>query len=135
METLYRKLYGLRSTVLEYWIIYLVSVVMNYLGEGEVISGEQTFWQKMLDLGNAPVFILLVLTVLMTVYYILLVVSGYYTKRQEPVAAFTELMKAHSDESAHANCRRAGVGTEPHAVDSSEHRDWYRTQKREGGGL
>jgi len=102
METLYRKLYGLRDTVLEYWIIYLVSVVMNYLGEREVISGEQTFWQKMLDLGNAPVFILLVLTVLMTVYYILLVVSGYYTKRQEPVAAFTELMKAHSDESAHA---------------------------------
>ena len=102
METLYRKLYGPRSTVLEYWIIYLVSVVMNYLGEREVISGEQTFWQKMLDLGNAPVFILLVLTVLMMVYYILLVVSGYYTKRLEPIAAFTELMKAHSDESAHA---------------------------------
>ena len=87
---------------MEYWIIYLVSVVMNYLGEREVISGEQTFWQKMLDLGNAPVFILLVLTVLMMVYYILLVVSGYYTKRLEPIAAFTELMKAHSDESAHA---------------------------------
>ncbi len=33
METLYRKLYGLRGTVLEYGIIYLVSVVMNYLGE------------------------------------------------------------------------------------------------------
>ena len=102
MEILYKKLYNLRSTVLEYWAIYLISVVMNYLGEREVLSGEQTFWQKMLDLGNAPVFILVVLTVVMVVFYALLGISGYYTRKQEPVAAFTDLMKAHSDETAHA---------------------------------
>jgi len=102
METIYRKMYGFRSTVIEYWAIYLVSVVMNYLGEGEVLSGEQTFWQKILDIGNAPVFILVILTVFMLVFYLLLFVSGYYAEKQEPVAAFTDLMKAHSEEFAHA---------------------------------
>lgn len=102
MEKLYRKLYGVRSTVLEYWGIYLISVVMNYLSEREVLSGEQTFWQKMTDIGNAPVFVLVVITVFMLVFYLLLAISGYYARRQEPVAAFTDLMKAHSDESAHA---------------------------------
>ncbi len=102
METLYKKLYGLRNTVLEYWLIYLVSVVMNYLGDQDVISGEQQFWQKMLDLGNAPVFILAILTAFMAAFYLLLAISGRYTRRQQPVAAFTDLMKAHSEETAHA---------------------------------
>ena len=102
MERLYKKLYGLRSTVIEYWAIYLVSVVMNYLGEGEVLSGEQTFWQKISDIENTPVIILVILTFFMSVYYILLFVSGYFAEKQEPVAAFTDLMKAHSDEIAHA---------------------------------
>ena len=102
METLYKKLYGLRITVFEYWIVYLVSVVMNYLGEREVLSGKETFWHKMLDLDAPPIFILIILTVLMIVFYILFVVSGYYSRKQEPVAAFTDLMKAHADEIAHA---------------------------------
>lgn len=101
MEVLYRKLYGLRGSVLEYWIIYFVSVVMNYLGEREVLSGEQTFWQKISDLENPPVFILVILTAFMLVFYALLFISGYYAGKQEPVAAFTDLMKAHSEESAH----------------------------------
>ena len=102
MEVLYKKLYGFKNTVIEYWVIYLISVVMNFLGEREVISGEQTFWQEMTDLNNSAVFILLLLTVLMVVYYFLLMVTGYYTRRQEPVAAFTQLMKEHSIEQAHA---------------------------------
>ena len=102
MERVYKKLYGLRSTVFEYWAIYLVSVVMNYLGEGEVLSGEQTFWEKILDIGNTPVFILVILTVFMLAFYLLLLISGYYAEKQEPVAAFTVLMKAHSGEIAHA---------------------------------
>ena len=65
MEVLYKKLYGFKNTVIEYWVIYLISVVMNFLGEREVISGEQTFWQEMTDLNNSAVFILLLLTVLM----------------------------------------------------------------------
>ena len=93
MEVLYKKLYGFKNTVIEYWVIYLISVVMNFLGEKEVISGEQTFWQEMTDLNNSAVFILLLLTVLMVVYYLLLMVTGYYTRKQEPVAAFTQLMK------------------------------------------
>lgn len=102
METLYKKLFELRSTVFEYWIVYVVSVVMNFLGEREVLRGNETFWQKILDIENPPVFILVVLTALMIVFYILLIVSGYYSRKQEPVAAFTDLMKAHSDETAHA---------------------------------
>ena len=102
MEVLYKKLYGFKNTVIEYWVIYLISVVMNFLGEREVISGEQTFWQEMTDLNNSAVFILLLLTVLMVVYYLLLMVTGYYTRKQEPVAAFTQLMKEHSIEQAHA---------------------------------
>ena len=102
MEVLYKKLYGFRNTVIEYWVIYLVSVVMNYLGEREVISGEQTFWQKMTDLNNSAVFILLLLTVAMVAYYLLLMVTGYYARKQEPVAAFTRIMKEHSIEQAHA---------------------------------
>lgn len=111
MEVLYRKLYGLRGSVLEYWIIYFVSVVMNYLGEREVLSGEQTFWQKISDLENPPVFILVILTAFMLVFYALLFISGYYAGKQEPVAAFTDLMKAHSEESAHPKTRRwLGLG-------------------------
>ena len=102
MEVLYKKLYGFRNTVIEYWVIYLISVVMNYLGEREVISGEQTFWQKMTDLNNSAVFILLLLTVVMVVYYLLLMVTGYYARKQEPVVAFTRIMKEHSIEQAHA---------------------------------
>lgn len=102
MEVLYKKLYGFRNTVVEYWAIYLISVVMNYLGEREVISGDQTFWEKMTDLNNSAVFILLLLTVVMVAYYLLLMVTGYYARKQEPVAAFTQLMKEHSIEQAHA---------------------------------
>ena len=102
MEVLYKKLYGFRKTVIEYWVIYLISVVMNYLGEREVISGEQTFWQKMTDLNNSAVFILLLLTVVMLAYYLLLMVTGYYARKQEPVTAFTRIMKEHSIEQAHA---------------------------------
>ena len=102
METLYKRLYGLSNSVFEYWVVYLVSVVMNYLGEREVLSGKETFWQKFLDIENPPVFILVVLTMLMIVFYALLVVSGHYSRKQEPVAAFTDLMKAHSDDIAHA---------------------------------
>lgn len=101
MEILYKKFYGIREKVLEYWGIYLVSVVMNYLGDRDVLNGSQTFWQKMTDLSNSAVFILLILTVLMIVYYVLLAISGYYTRKQEPVAAFTQLMREHSDEFAH----------------------------------
>ena len=102
MEILYRKLYRYKSTVFEYWAIYLISVVMNYLGEREILNGDQTFWQEITDLGNAPVFILLILTILMAIFYLLLAVSGYFTRREEPVAAFTDLMKVHSSEVAHA---------------------------------
>lgn len=102
MEVLYKKLYGLRYTVFEYWVIYLISVVMNYLSERDVVSGEHTFWQKMLDLGNTPVFVLSILTVIMVAFYALLAISSYYTEKQEPVAAFTDLMKSYSDETAHA---------------------------------
>lgn len=102
MEVLYKKLYAFRSTVIEYWAIYLISVVMNYLGEREVINGDQTFWEKMTDLNNSAVFILVLLTVVMVVYYLLLMVTGYYARKQEPVAAFTQLMKEHSIEQAHA---------------------------------
>lgn len=102
MEVIYKRLYGLRWTVFEYWIIYLISVVMNYLGERDVLGGEQTFWQKILDLANPPVFILVVLTVTMGVFYALLAISGFYTRKQEPAGAFTDLMKAYSDEHAHA---------------------------------
>ena len=28
MEVLYKKLYGFRKTVIEYWVIYLISVVI-----------------------------------------------------------------------------------------------------------
>lgn len=103
MERLYKRLYGSRKTVFESWVIYLLSVVMNYLGDGEVISGGQTFWQKILDLRNPPVFILMILTFIVFVFYILFVLTGHYTRKREPVAAFTDLMKAHSDEIAHAN--------------------------------
>ena len=81
MEVLYKKLYGFKNTVIEYWVIYLISVVMNFLGEREVISGEQTFWQEMTDLNNSAVFILLLLTVLMVVYYLLLM--GYPKNKGE----------------------------------------------------
>ena len=82
MEVLYKKLYAFRSTVIEYWAIYLISVVMNYLGEREVINGDQTFWEKMTDLNNSAVFILVLLTVVMVVYYLLLMVTGYYARKQ-----------------------------------------------------
>lgn len=101
MEILYKKLSRLRSNVIEYWAIYLISVVMNYLGEEDVLDGTRTFWQEMTDLNNSPVFVLFMLTVLVVVYYLLLAISGYYTRRQEPVAAFTQLMREHSDEFAH----------------------------------
>ena len=101
MELLYKKLSGLRDKVIEYWAIYLVSVVMNYLGEKDVLDGTHTFWQEIFDLSNSPVFVLLVLTVLMIAYYILLAISGYFAKKQEPIAAFTQLMREHSDEFAH----------------------------------
>lgn len=81
MEVLYKKLYGFKNTVIEYWVIYLISVVMNFLGEREVISGEQTFWQEMTDLNNSAVFILLLLMVLMVVYYLLLM--GYPKNKGE----------------------------------------------------
>lgn len=102
MEVLYKKLYGFRYSILEYWAIYLISVVMNYLGEREVLSGEQTFWQKVTDLNNSAVFVLVILTAVMVVYYLLLAVSGYFARKREPVAAFTQLMKEHSTELAHA---------------------------------
>lgn len=102
MEVLYKRLYGLRWAVFEYWIIYFISVVMNYLGEREVLSGEHTFWQEILDLANPPVFILVAMTIMMAVFYTLLIISGYYSWKYEPVGAFTDLMKVYSDETAHA---------------------------------
>lgn len=48
MEILYKKLYRLCSNVIEYWAIYLVSVVMNYLGEEDVLDGTRTFWQELI---------------------------------------------------------------------------------------
>ncbi len=102
MEVLYKRLYGLRWSVFEYWIIYFISVVMNYLGEREVLSGEQTFCQEITDLANPPVFMLVVITLMMALFYTLLAISGYYTRKSEPVGAFTDLMKEYSDEIAHA---------------------------------
>ena len=102
MEVLYKRLFFFRDKVIEYWAIYFVSVVMNFLSDKDVIDGTYSFWHKMTDIGNSAVLILVVLTVLMIVFYLLLAVSGYLTRTQEPEAVFTLLMRAHSDEFAHA---------------------------------
>ena len=101
MEVLYRRLHNAKNAVWEYWAIYLVSVVMNFLSDRDVVSGSQSFWQKITDMSNPAVFILVIMTALLILYYILLAISGYYTRKQEPIAEFTQIMRSHSDEFAH----------------------------------
>ena len=75
MEVLYKRLFFFRDKVIEYWAIYFVSVVMNFLSDKDVIDGTYSFWHKMTDIGNSAVLILVVLTVLMIVFYLLLAVA------------------------------------------------------------
>ena len=100
IEVLYKKMYGYRIKIAEYIAVYLISLVMNYLSDQDVLNGSYTVWQKMTDLNNSAVFVLVLLLEFAVLFYILLVVFGYYTRKQNLSAAFTDIMRAHTEEIA-----------------------------------
>ena len=93
-------MYGYRIKIAEYIAVYLISLVMNYLSDQDVLNGSYTVWQKMTDLNNSAVFVLVLLLEFAVLFYILLVVFGYYTRKQNLSAAFTDIMRAHTEEIA-----------------------------------
>ena len=93
-------MYGYRIKIAEYIAVYLISLVMNYLSDQDVLNGSYTVWQKMTDLNNSAVFVLVLLIVFAVLFYILLVIFGYYTRKQNLSAAFTDIMRAHTEEIA-----------------------------------
>lgn len=100
IEVLYKKMYGYRIKIAEYIAVYLISLVMNYLSDQDVLNGSYTVWQKMTDLNNSAVFVLVLLIVFAVLFYILLVIFGYYTRKQNLSAAFTDIMRVHTEEIA-----------------------------------
>lgn len=91
-------MYGYRLKIAEYIGVYLISLVMNYLSNQDVLNGSHTVWQKMTDLNNSAVFVLVLLIGFAILFYILLAVFGYYTRKQNLSAAFTDIMRAHTED-------------------------------------
>ena len=97
LEVIYKKIYGLRTKVLEYWGVYGVSVLMNCIGSEEVISGSRTFIEVITDWANPAVLILLVLTFAVILFYLSLAFLRHYSMNQNFTAAFTKIMHSHSE--------------------------------------
>lgn len=97
IELLYKRMYGYRFKIAEY---ISVSLVMNYLSDQDVLNGSQTVVQKMTDLNNSAVFVLVLLLGFALIFYLLLMLAGWYARRQNLSAAFTDIMKAHTAEIA-----------------------------------
>ncbi len=100
VEVLYKRMYGYRVKIAEYIAVYLISLVMNYLSDQDVLNGSHTVWQKMTDLNNSAVFVLVLLIGFAFLFYVLLAIFGYYTRKRNLSAEFTEIMKAHTEEIA-----------------------------------
>lgn len=99
MERLFRFLANTLRPLLSAWGVYLVSVVLNQIGESSVVRGEETFWARMIDFTNASVFLLYVFTGI-----VLLAVLGYAILRplaykRESYKFLTDIMKEHTDAS------------------------------------
>ena len=100
VEVLYKSMYGYRLKIAEYIAVYLISLVMNYLSDQDVLNGSHTIWQKMTDLNTPAVFVLLLLIAFAVLFYIMLAIFGYYTRKQNLSAAFTDIMRAHTEDIA-----------------------------------
>lgn len=82
IELLYKRMYGYRFKIAEYISVYAISLVMNYLSDQDVLNGSQTVVQKMTDLNNSAVFVLVLLLGFAVVFYLLLMLAGWYARRQ-----------------------------------------------------
>ncbi len=100
VEVLYKRMYGYRIKIAEYIVVYLVSLVMNYLSSQDVLNGSCTVWQKITDLNNSAVFVLVLLISFAVLFYVLLAILGYYSRKRNLSAAFTDIMRAHTEEIA-----------------------------------
>lgn len=99
MEQLFKFLANSLSPSFKAWATYLVSVVLNQVGESSVVRGDETFWARMVDLTNASVFLLYVFTSIE-----LLIILGYVILRplvfkRESYKFLTDIMKEHTDKS------------------------------------
>ncbi len=90
-------MYGYRWTVVEYVIVYAISVSMSCLGDSEVVGNGASFLQKMMDYRNPAVFILWALAVFAVLYWALMGILAYYSRKQNFSAAFYDIMLAHSE--------------------------------------
>lgn len=97
LEVIYKKMHSVKFKVLEYWAVYVVSVVMNCVGDESVLSGRRSYIEMLTDLGNSAVVILIILTLVVIVFYILYFLLRYYSLRQNFSAEFTRIMRAHSE--------------------------------------
>lgn len=96
-EVLYKKMFSYRVKVVEYWVVYCISVVMNFISEADVVKDSSQFWCRMTDLSNPATFILVVVTGFALVFYILLYLLYRYSLKQKFSVKFSNIMRNHSD--------------------------------------
>ena len=97
---IYKRMYGYRIKIAEYIAVYFISLVMNYLSDPEVLNGSQTLWHKLTDLNSSAVFVMVLLLGFALLFYVILVIFGYYARKQNISASFTDVMRSHSAEIA-----------------------------------
>lgn len=97
LELLYKKMYGLKTKVFEYWAIYLISVIMNCVSDAEVIAERKSFITMMTDMTKSSIVILFFLTIFMLIFYILLSILKNYSLRQNISAKFTDIMRSYTE--------------------------------------
>lgn len=100
IEQIFKQMHGYRFKIAEYISIYLISLVMNFLSDPDVLSGQQTLMQKMTDLNNSAVFVLVLLILFAVLFYSLYWTAGYYSRKNNISAAFTDTMINYTDKIA-----------------------------------
>lgn len=99
MERFYKFSSRTIGKVFEFWLVYLISVVMNKLGDNDFIQGKASFWEEMLDYQNSAIFILYLFTIVVIVWAVIYLISKSVSVNRRPSALFTQMMREHTDES------------------------------------
>lgn len=97
MERLYKFILSILSPSLKAWGVYLVSVVLNQLGDSSVINGEASFFERMTCWTNSSIFILYVFTALILIEVLLYFILKPIVLKIDPTPHFAEIMKKYSD--------------------------------------
>lgn len=99
MERLFRFIDRILLKSISAWAVYLISVVLNQVGESSVIKGKESFLDRMVDLTNASVFILYAFTVAIVILVVLYLCLKPIAFKKQPSTYLTDIMRRHTDDS------------------------------------